>query len=95
MTEYLTTPAKTFPDFTFDNVYVTENIMVFDGSNLPLTRSSRNTLVFNGNLRANKHVRIVAQDFREFGPNDLFFNGNVYVAGDVMAELFASYGEGK
>lgn len=93
MTEYFTRPLVQMPDFTFENVYVTENILIFDGSNLPAGRSSRNTLIFNGNLRARKDVKIVAQNFADFGPNDLFFNGNVYVAGDVMAEMFVSFGE--
>lgn len=86
---YLFAPkVETLPTFTFDNVYVTENVVVYMGSNLPTSKSSRNTLTINGNLHARKNIAIVPMDFTDFGPNDLYFNGNVYVAGDAVAELF-------
>ena len=93
MTEYFTRPIGPMPNFTFDNVYATENIMIFGGTNLPAGRSSRNTLILNGNLRARKDVKLVSTNFTEYGPNDLFFNGNIYVAGDVMAEMLTAFGD--
>lgn len=88
---YMTVPMPDLPDFKYDNVYATEDVTIFSGGCLPTRKSSRNTLTINGNLKVKNEVMIVPESFSDFGPNDLFFNGHIYVSGDVVAKLFQTY----
>lgn len=85
---------KTTKNFNYDSVYVTGDIVAGVG---PFTaRPFGNVLHFDGNILAQKNVICyVNVDDIEVGAKDLFFDGHLYVTGEIVGTTISTMYEAR